>query len=178
MSRDYPDRVNPDRVAAQRRTFTGKLPLAAFDRLADLLDRPLADEALSFEAAFDQDTQGQVLVDLQVSGRVPLICQRTLNRFWYPVQSQSKIGIVRDEEAALALPEDYEPLVVADDELMLKDLVEEEVLLALPLVPVAPGTEPIGEDESNRVRQLSSEPMHRPFGVLEQWKSDPTGSNE
>lgn len=165
MSRNYPDRVRPDKVAAAKRTFAGTMPVKGLQRLADLLADPLEDQVLSFEIAFDLDDQGNKVAEVSVTGLLPLICQRTMEPFDYFIESRSKIGIVQDELEAEQLPEDYEPLVCPADELALKDLVEEEVLLALPLVPVSPGSEPSIKTEA-RVTEHRQAPTHRPFEVL------------
>lgn len=165
MSRNYPDRVRPDKVAAAKRTFAGTMPVKGLNRLADLLAEPREDQALSFEIAFDLDDQGNKVAEVFVTGTLPLICQRTMKPFDYFIESRSKIGIVQDESVAEQLPEDYEPLVCPADELALKDLVEEEVLLALPLVPVAPGSVPAIDTEV-LVTEHRQAPTHRPFEVL------------
>jgi len=107
------------------------------------------------------DGQRQVRVDIEVWSSVRLRCQRTLEVFEYALESRSVVGIVTTDQAADALPEDYEPLLCTTGRVELLRLVEEEVLLALPLVPVSPHSERVGG-------QAGSRDTHRPFAGLAQ----------
>ncbi|MEE4330577.1 MAG: YceD family protein [Wenzhouxiangella sp.] len=158
MSRDFPDWVHPVKAAAARRTFTGSMPIERLTRLEGLVVPGRGGE-VHFSIAFSHDDQQQVRADVEVSGFVPLECQRSLKDFDQPIESASTVGIVASDEEAGGLPEDYEPKVCPDSRLSLVDLIAEEVLLSLPLVPVDP--------ESTR---LEPEPgrsdTHRPFEAL------------
>ncbi|MEE4295426.1 MAG: YceD family protein [Wenzhouxiangella sp.] len=162
MSRDYPDWINPFKAAQARRTFAGTMRLADFHRLVDLIDDP-GETEIKFSLAFDLDDQREATVGVEVNGHVPMICQRTLKRFDYVVDSSSVVAIVDCEAAVDQLPEDYEPLVVNDGRLKIADLVAEELLLALPLVPRSPESAPIGEDVAPGA---DIEERHQPFAVL------------
>jgi uncharacterized protein len=160
MSRDFPDWVHPDKAAAARREFAGTVPLDRMPRLDGLVVDQTAGE-ISFRLAFSHDEQRQVRVEVHVAGMVPMQCQRTLKTFMQEVNSESVVGVVVDEQAASGLPDDYEPKLCADNRLKLLELIEEEVLLGLPLVPVDPGSERMS-DENDSVGQET----HRPFEVL------------
>ncbi len=147
MSRDYPDWLNPFKAAQARREFAGTVALARLAAAVDLIEAP-ADEELGFELTFALDDQRQACVRVRVFGEVPLMCQRTLVRYLHRVDSESLVGIVASEAAVEALPEDYEPLVVTEPRVRVVDLLAEELLLALPLVPRAPDSEPVVADRT------------------------------
>lgn len=144
MSRDYPDWIDPLKAAQGRRSFAGTIPLARLERLHDIVADPTRGE-LDFAVSFSLDDHGNVRAEVQVAGELPLICQRSLKGYRHPVNSRSVLGIVSDERAAAGLPEDYEPLLVEQARVRIEDLVAEELLLSLPLVPLAPDSSPIGE---------------------------------
>lgn len=112
---------------------------------------------------------GHPAFTLSVAGKVNLICQRCLLGLPFDVQSESVIILAESEEAADkldALLEDEDvDVIVGSTSFDLKYLIEDEVLLALPLAPkhtqcsdqVAPDEEVIGEKVS-------------PFMVLEDLK--------
>ncbi len=172
MSRDFPDWVNPEKAAASRREFTGTLPLSRMTRLAELIEDP-GDAEVAFELSFASDEQHQVRVLVSVSGEVPMRCQRTLGIYRQPIASQSVVGVVASEREADALPENYEPKLCTDQQLLLLELIEEEILLGLPLVPVDPESERIGDDSPPSDTQ-------RPFAALADLKKkrDPNSSKE
>jgi uncharacterized protein len=158
MSRDFPDWVHPDRAAAAMRHFAGTVAVDRLPRLADMIVADAGGE-LQFELDFAHDEQRQVRVDVRVSGWVPMQCQRTLATYRQPIEAQSVVGVVASEEDAASLPEDYDPQLCPDNRLELLGLIEEEVLLCLPLVPVAPDTSRISVEPQ-------SADTHRPFEAL------------
>ncbi|MFP4207660.1 MAG: YceD family protein [Wenzhouxiangella sp.] len=162
MSRDYPDWLNPFKAAQARREFAGTIRLADLGRVVDLIDQP-GDAEIGFELGFELNDQREVLVRVRVSGQVPMVCQRSLRPFAQPIDSASLVAVVDSEEAAGRLPEDCEPLVVSEPRLRIADLVAEEVLLALPLVPRAPDSEPVG---SPGQAETGSGNRQRPFAAL------------
>lgn len=123
------------------------MPLATMQRLkSSLVD---ADGTVEFSIDFDRDGLLVPYAELRVQVGLPLLCQRTLQRFVLPVQIQQRLGLIRDEAEEAALPEGYEPLLLpADGMLRTLDLVEDELILAVPVVPVMPGSEAVGQDWS------------------------------
>ena len=164
MSRDFPDWVHPGKAAAARRIFTGTVPIERLSKLDGLVVAGL-DSEIRFRIAFAQDEQQQVRAEVEVSGHVPLECQRTLKVFDQPIASSSVVGIVASDAEVDGLPDDYEPKVCADSRLSLVDLIGEEVLLSLPLVPVDP--------DSSRLEANPEAPdTHRPFAALAELKKN------
>jgi uncharacterized protein len=146
MSADVPEVLDAWRMVSARRGFSGRMPLASFGRLRELL----VDDGgeVVFSLAFDRDALKVPHVELRIEADLPLTCQRTLQRFVFPVRLEQRLGLVRgdeDEELAEAgLPPGYEALQVPADGLVHPlELVEDELILAIPVVPVAPGSETI-----------------------------------
>ncbi len=83
--------------------------------------------------AGDED---RVLLHLQVDASVQLVCQRCLQPVTVPVQVRTTLRFVRDESLAEKLDEDSEEDVMAlSATLSLPELIEDELILALPVVP-------------------------------------------
>lgn len=113
------------------------MPLTAFKRLGE----SLADQQgeCSYRLQFERDRFQTAIVRIEAEAALPLICQRTLKRFLLPVRIEQTLGLLRSEaEEASLLPEVEPMLVPADGEVVLRDLVEDELILALPVVPVDP----------------------------------------
>lgn len=157
-----PEAVDAWRMVAARKAFEGRIPLAAMARLRDgLVD---AEGEVGYTMEFGTDALGVAFVELQVEAGLPLECQRSLRRFVLPVQLSQRLGLIRDEADEAALPPGYEALLVGDDG-MLKpaELVEDELILALPVVPVSADVEEVEREfapTADEVAQAS------PFAAL------------
>jgi uncharacterized protein len=111
-------------------------------RLADAL----ADSAgeCHYALEFGRDEFDVGFLEIRIEAGLPLTCQRTLERFVLPVSTVQRLGLVRDEADEAALPPEYEPVLLDNDgQLRPLELIEDELILALPLVPVKPGTEAV-----------------------------------
>lgn len=80
----------------------------------------------------------QLWLRLQIEGAVPLVCQRCLEPYWQPLQVDRWFRFVADEATAEAEDETCEEdlLVLEGARHHLLALVEDELLLAAPLVPM------------------------------------------
>lgn len=78
----------------------------------------------------------QTWVELNAEAEVPLVCQRCLEPVVEPLRVERQFQFVRDEAEAERLDAEVEHEVLAiSRELDLPGLIEDELLLALPLVP-------------------------------------------
>ena len=155
-------------MVAARREFEGRIPLSAMTRLRDsLVD---AEGEVRYALAFDTDSLKVPFVELRIEAELPLECQRSLQRFLQPVRMVQRLGLIRDEADEAALPPEYEPLLVpADDLLRPAELVEDELILALPVVPVSPDAEAVERDFAPTVEEIA---QANPFAALSGWKKD------
>lgn len=171
MSADLPTPRLPEaldawRMVAARRGFEGIVPLASMTRLQDALAD--AEGAARVSVEFDRDPLQVPYVELRIEAELPLVCQRSLQRFLLPVRIVQRLGLVRDEAEDDALPEGYEALLLGDDGMLRPaDLVEDELILAVPVVPVAPGTEAVERDWT---ASEAEQQRANPFAVLSSLK--------
>ncbi|MCG6971442.1 MAG: YceD family protein [Gammaproteobacteria bacterium] len=103
-------------------------------RLASLLVQPSGDASLEIE--FGRDSAGQAIATGKVAAVVWIQCQRCLEPMEVNVDSEFTLAIVSSLTESRRLPENYDPLVVEQAPLLLSELVEDEILLALPAVGV------------------------------------------
>ncbi len=151
-----------------RRIFAGHVALAALPRLRDSLQDPEGEVRFTLE--FGCDLLQLPFVDLGIEAELPLQCQRSLRRFLLPVRLQQRLGLIRREIDEAALAPDCEPLLVAADGMLRPlDLVEDELILALPVVPVAPDTEAVERDFAPTAQERAGQ---GPFAALAGWKPE------
>lgn len=145
MSAEMPEILDAWRMLAARREFEGRIALSALPRLRDALVD--AEGEVVFALGFDRDAMQVPYLELKLAAELPLQCQRTMQRFLFPVDVVQRLGLVRDESDEAGLPAGYEPLLVPEDgALRPLELVEDELILALPVVPVKPGSESVERD--------------------------------
>jgi len=173
-SERVPEVLDAWKMVATRRGVEGRLPLSALTRLeGSLLD---TEGDVRFALDFDRDQFQVPYVELRIDAELPLECQRSMERFLFPVKIVQRLGLIRDEADEAALPPGYEPLLVPDDgELRTAELVEDELILAVPVVPVKPGSEAVERDwpatqsEQDEISKSSA----NPFAALSVLKSKP-----
>ena len=163
-----PEAVDAWRMVAARREFEGRIPLATMVRLRDSLLQPEGDAR--YVLAFGIDALKVPFAELRIEAELPLECQSSLQRFLLPVQLVQRLGLIRDEADEAALPPEYEALLVeADGMLKPAELVEDELILALPVVPVAPDAEAVERDFAPTVEETA---QANPFAALAGWKKE------
>ncbi len=153
-------------MVAARRVFTGRVPLSTFTRLAGLLADTEGD--CRYEIEFGRDLSGLATVDLVAEAQLPLVCQRSLERFLLPVSVRQRLGLVADDAEESALPAEVEPALVGPDgALHPLELVEDELILAVPAFPVMPGSvevEAVWNDAAAEADE--DQPRTNPFAAL------------
>lgn len=167
-----PPHVDPRKLADRAATLTGELQLSKLKRLADPLEDDQGVVRASF--SFGRDEQRTVVVHSQLDVEVKLICQRCLEPVVLPIHSECDYAVVNEGASSQHLPKGYDVLEVGEDPLDLLALVEDELLLALPIVPLHDPEicqPPVGPDEP----EPSEDEVTRsnPFSVLAQLKRDP-----
>ena len=101
---------------------------------------------------------------LHVETGLPLVCQRTLETFSYRLSIDQRLGLIADESGEAALPAGYEPLLVPDGQLAIADVIEDELILALPVVPLKPGAPLEWNDPPGEAPESAA--TASPFAVL------------
>lgn len=128
-----PESVDPFRLAAQGIQLSGVIPVAQLERLRPLLYQ--AEGVAEVELGFTADSQHAVFVVGRVACDLTLQCQRCAEPFVVHVDTPLQVGLVLSNEESARLPQDFEPFLLEDGKLRPADLVEDELILALPIVP-------------------------------------------
>ena len=124
---------------------------ATLDELPRLAENVAAGGAeLRFRLTAGLDKQRRKTVSCIIEGFVFLLCQKSLEAFRHEVSIHDRLVLVDDESGLPPIGEesDEEDFVVADEPLSVLDLVEDAVLLSLPMVPRKPGLEERGAPDS------------------------------
>lgn len=136
MLAPLPDRIDVERAVSTGRIYSGTFQLAGLSRLTNMLAD--GEGEVRYELKFARNSIGQRMVEMHAETALPLICQATLERFELPVQIDTRIGFVRDEADADGLPEGYEPALTDEGMIDPAALIEDELILAVPVIPRNP----------------------------------------
>jgi len=108
--------------------------------------------------------QGRIVAEVAVNAQVQLRCQRCLEPMPWTVQSSSRVMLLESEAAVANVPPELETALAPEGRMRLADLVEEELLLALPAAPRHPdGQCPVQREEK---QEEFAQPTQRPFATL------------
>lgn len=131
-SPSLPNIIDPWQLALEDARLEGELALAALPRLAAL---NVADGRVGVALAAGVDDRGQRFLKGRFRAELELVCQRCLGPLRLPVEVAVELGLIRSEAEADRLLARYEPLLVPEGGVVVADLVEDELLLALPQIP-------------------------------------------
>lgn len=165
MSADLPETLDAARMIASRRRFEGELPLASMDRLADLLASH--EGTCRFSIEFGRDELGVGYAEVHAEAGLPLVCQRSLEGFVHPVVVDQRFGLVDHEDQEAAMPPGYEAVLLEDGLVRPLELIVDELILAIPVVPVKPGSTPVEREWSAGEEEMKAA---SPFAALEALK--------
>ncbi|HOL65421.1 MAG TPA: YceD family protein [Accumulibacter sp.] len=116
-------------------SLTGELQIAALARTQDLLTD--ASGCLRYRAKGALSERGRVQLHLEVTGTLALCCQRCLETLEYPLQLHSLLEFIDSENDLTQeeLEDDSRDFLTNDKALDVENLIEDEILLALPPAP-------------------------------------------
>ena len=131
--------IHPERLSEREKVYTG---IAGLGELPGLEDSVANDDMeLRYTVTARLDEHRRKVVSCIIEGFVFLTCQTTLEAFRHEISVADQLVLVDSEDLLPPIEEegDGEDYMVADGPIDVLDLVEEEVLLALPMVPRKPG---------------------------------------
>jgi DUF177 domain-containing protein len=116
-------------------SLEGALPIRDFPRLHDVLARHEGEVAYEVEGV--RDERGRPGLRLKVRARLELRCQRCLEALPFEVQADEVLVLAGTQAEIDAEPADVHAAdrVVAAKEMPVRELVEDELILALPYAP-------------------------------------------
>ena len=127
--------VDAIRTAQKRLDYSGIYSPGQVTRLAASVVS--VDSDVQTSLSFDIDNLRLAVINGQSDVTVTLECQRCGKTFEHQVHATYCFSPVRNDEQAEALPEAYEPIEVDEfGEVALLAMIEDEIILSLPVVPV------------------------------------------
>lgn len=149
--------------------LSGEVPVAELPRLLDMLAS--SSGVLSYTVQGVVDKQGNPALDFSIAGSCQLRCQRCLDGFDYAIDLDTRL-LLRDQASLDALDgsvagseEEEFDSILADSHLDVLEVLEEEILLSLPIAP----KHELGACQAAGSKGAREEKQH-PFAVLAKLK--------
>ena len=134
LRKRLPVQIDPIRLAVARQQLHGELEISRLARLSELLTS--TDGTLKVELDFDVDMHKVHHVTGKIDAVLSLCCQRCLQAMVWPLHVDVSLAFIAHEHQVEELVAEYEPYLLQTTPIVLSDLIEDEILLALPQVPL------------------------------------------
>lgn len=158
MSEGLPEHVDVTRLAARSARIQSVTPVSGMTRLAELL--------VDAKGSVDSDLRfsERQWIDGEARATVRVTCQRCLEPMSVALDARIRLAVDADDAA---LPDDREAVMSDGGDLSLLALVEDELILALPIVPLHAE----GECSGRLAEKPAPAERESPFAVLQQLKN-------
>jgi uncharacterized protein len=164
-----PTQLDVRKFALVGDTLSGQDALLNYERVMSTvqgLPADLADKIVQWSARGETITtpgaKDQAWLHLGVAAQVPMVCQRCLAALEVPIDIHIPFRFVADEATALLEDETCEEdLLVLSKQFNLHDVIEDELLMALPIVPkheVCPGEVKLASTDEEFKAALTQKP--------------------
>ena len=165
MSPPWSKPLDIDRLSESEADVDFAVPLAELPRLRSQFAS--VEGLVSGRVHFTRES-GFVVADLSMSGAATMVCQRCLKALSEPVNNTVRMALITAQADVSRVPDHLEPVLAAGGRVTIGELVEEELLLELPIVPLhAEARECVVAEEVPAVKVEAPEPTtQKPFAQL------------
>ena len=133
------------------------------------------DDQIEVACRFELGPQGFPELELGISARIGLVCQRCLAPVPWNLDTRARLTIVATEQELGELSDPFDSVIMHDGVLDISAAIEDEILSAIPLAPMHPDGEACGSNRGPADQPgVAKGPANRPFAVL----GDLLGRNE
>jgi uncharacterized protein len=167
-----PDHVDARKTFAQRAHIKGIVPVSRLARFCELLADSAGQVQVSLQ--FGLDERHRRIIEGKIEASVATICQRCLEQTSTTLKESFKLGVVESEAQIDRLPDDVDPWLSEEPRLSLLDILEEQLMLAMPIVSYHPlACEALVRTDDGRENSKSGSPVQsdgNPFAILKKLK--------
>jgi len=165
---NLPLKIEPIRLAETGQAFSGRLPIKHLHRLKSLVVSQTGDVEIKLQFGVDEIgiryLQGHMATSLQLE------CQRCMEPMELQLDKDMLIAFVKSSVEAEELPDNYDPQVVEQTPIALVDLIEDELILSLPQVPMHKREDCVASKllDTEAALEANNEPevVKNPFEIL------------
>jgi uncharacterized protein len=164
-----PTQIDPRKLAQQGISLEGEFAAEDLTRLNESVEAVTG--ALKASLQFSLDPSRQPMVTGEASVCVDVICQRCLDIVNIDIKADIALQVVWSEDHIANVAPGFEPWIVVDKIADLDVVIEDEILLALPIVNYHKVGECTGSAFIEEADTPIEEAVESPFSVLQQLKN-------
>lgn len=129
-----PELIDPSKGCDKKLTYHGVIVAGQLPRFSALqCDQAKADAPVNVSIAFKRDDDKQALAEVEFQTLAKLVCQRCLQVLEFEISGTATLMFCKDNDEVKRAPKRYEPVLVEADKINLWQIVEDELLLSLPM---------------------------------------------
>ena len=168
MPKQLPETTNFLKQAERNVTLEGTMPLVKLERLSELLCNNSGE---LFAKLHFTSGSGYLGLHGRVEASLDLDCQRCMQPMKHDVSGQFNFGLMTSEGYEDKLPPDADPYLLEGDEQSLVEILEDELLLSIPIAATHQNECSEFLQQQNEERRVEKEKAN-PFAVLKDLKID------
>ncbi|MDH5633776.1 MAG: YceD family protein [Gammaproteobacteria bacterium] len=180
MSTGLPAQIDPLRLADIQARLNGEIPL---ERMHRLTGHQKTEGIAGFDVVFEKEARGRVVMRGEIwAESVPTVCQRCLEPMFCSIWSEFELEFAAGDVALDE--EEIQDIIVVEKPVQLQGLIEDELLLAMPMVPMhepeCSASQFLGQalPEPQVQARTTEKSRENPFAVLAKLKLDDGKQND
>ena len=168
MPKQLPETTNFLKQAERNVTLEGVMPLAKLERLSEVL---CGNSGELIAKLYFTSNKGYLGLHGKVDATLELTCQRCMEPMKHEVSGRFNLGLMTSEGFEDKLPPDVDPYLLEEDEQSVLDILEDELLLSVPIAAMHQQECSAFLQKQNKERRVEKEKSN-PFAVLKDLKID------
>ena len=134
LNKSLPDQLKLFNFAKKEISLSGLYQISDFPRITEIASNKKDD--VRVDLSFYLKNNKTPCVDGIIKLDIVLACQRCLDDFFISLKVNFNLAFVRHNQESEELESHYEIYVIEEEELATHDLISDEILLSIPMVPM------------------------------------------
>ena len=164
LNKSLPEQLKLFNFAKKEISLSGLYQISDLARVSEIASNKT--DKININLSFYLDNDKTPCIDGIISLDIVLICQRCLEELNISLKVRFNLAFVRNEKQGEELDSNYEIYVTEEDELATHDLISDEILLSIPMVP----THDYDCIKDINGQEIVEEKTENPFDILKKLK--------
>ena len=163
-NKSLPSQLKLFNFAKKEISLSGVYQISDLARVSEIASNKT--DNININLSFYLDNDKTPCIDGIISLDIVLICQRCIEELNISLKVRFNLAFVRNEKQGEELDSNYEIYVTEEDELATHDLISDEILLSIPMVP----THDYDCIKEINGQEIVEEKSENPFAILKKLK--------